>query len=94
MQNSKTYQVTRINSTNKKANYDSKKNNNHLFSNPNFYSFFDSSKKKMKKEEKSMFVKSPAKDKKKNAVSRIQNASKNLWKDKQLNRSIYSVISL
>ncbi len=48
MQNSKTYQVTRINSTNKKGQ-DSKKKNNHLYSNPNFYSFFDTSKKKAKK---------------------------------------------
>jgi hypothetical protein len=58
--------------------------------------FFETSKKKIKKEEKSMFVKSPSKgEKKKNMMkSRVQNPSRCLWKDKKLNRSIYSVLSL
>jgi hypothetical protein len=95
MQNSKTYQVTRINSSSKKGHQDSKKKNNHIYSNPNFYSFFDTSKKKLKKEDKSMFIKSPGKgEKKKQVISRVQNASKCLWKDKRLNRSVYSVLSL
>lgn len=93
MMNSKTYQVTRVASSNKKGT-SSRKKDNHLFSNPNFCSLLETSKKKMRRDDRPLFAKSPNKDKKKQAVSRVQNPSKRLWKDKKLNRSIYSVLSL
>ena len=71
---------------------ESKKKTHHLFANPNFYSFLESSKKKVRKE-KEIFGKSPPKDKK-TVKSRVQNPSRCLWKDKQLNRSVYSVLSM
>ena len=83
--NSKTYQVTRVASSNKKGT-SSRKKDNHLFSNPNFCSLLETSKKKMRRDDRPLFAKSPNKDKKKQVASRIQN--------KKLNRSIYSVLSL
>jgi hypothetical protein len=94
-QNSKSFQVIHNQSAKKKAkgsNMDSKKKANHLFSNPNFYSFFETSKKKVKKD-KEIFGKSPGKEKNK-MKSRVQNLSRCLWKDKKLNRSVYSVVSM
>lgn len=93
-QNSKSFQVIQSQSSKKKArgnNIDSKKKTNHIFSNPNFYSFFETSKKKVKKD-KEIFGKSPTKEKK--MKSRVQNLSRCLWKDKKLNRSVYSVVSM
>jgi hypothetical protein len=95
-QNSRTLQVTRTQSGKKKekgSQLDSKKKTNHLFSNPNFYSFFETSKKKVKKE-KEIFGKSPGKEKKNPMQSRVQNPSRCLWKDKKINRSVYSVLSM
>jgi hypothetical protein len=94
-QNSSTFQIVRNQSGKKKekgSHLESKKKTNHLFSNPNFYSFLESSKKKMRKE-KEIFGKSPAKEKK-TMKSRVQNPSRCFWKDKQLNRSVYSVLSM
>lgn len=94
-QNSKTFQVVHNSSAKKKAKggtTDSKKKTGHLFSNPNFYSFFESSKKKVRKD-KEIFGKSPGKEKNK-MKSRVQNLSRCLWKDKKLNRSVYSVLSM
>lgn len=69
-QHSKTHQVPHLHSSKKKekgGHIDSKKKTNHLFSNPNFPTFFQNSKKKVKKE-KEIFGQSPTRDKKKNLI--------------------------